>query len=302
MKGRVGITLTKYEVVEEFKYRYRNLRLFWYRLSTSYLSILGLGIVLAVVSVAIFAPFIAPHTEDVAGATHFQNSLQPPSSNFWFGTDVVGRDLLTRVIFGSRSALMIAFTVLTVAIGVGVPLGLIAGYVGGKVNMVIMRITDIFMSIPAVALAMVVVSVLGPGIEHGILAVSFVWWPWYTRLVQGEVLSIRELQFVEASVALGASKIRTAFREILPNLLTPIVVKASLDAGFAIIVGTTLSFFGLGAQEPTADWGTMIGLGRNYLPFAWWLAAFPGLFVFITVLGFNLLGDGLRDVFDVKIR
>jgi peptide/nickel transport system permease protein len=294
--------LSKYELVEEARYRYKNLRLFWYRLSKSYLSILGLTIVVSIVLMAIFAPHIAPYPEDVTGTTHMERSLIPPSAALWFGTDEVGRDVLTRVIFGSRSALTTAFIVVTFAIAVGVPLGLVAGYLGGKSNMVIMRVTDIFMSIPAIALAMVVVSVLGPGLEHGIIAVSFVWWPWYTRVAQGEVLSIREQQFVEASVALGASRIRTAFKEILPNLMTPIMVKASLDAGFAIIVGTTLSFFGLGAQQPAADWGTMIGQGRNYLPFAWWLAAFPGLFVFITVLGFNLLGDGLRDVFDVKIR
>jgi len=297
---RSGTVSLKYG--EAAKRRYKELRLFWYRLSKSSLSIVGLVIALFVFGIAIFAPVIAPHPEDAGMRTHFENAVQPPSSEFWFGTDQVGRDLFSRVLFGSRSALMIGFIVVTIAMGIGVPLGLVAGYWGGKLNMVIMRITDIFMSVPGLTLAMVVVATLGPGIEHGIIAVSFVWWPWYTRVVQGEVLSIRELQFVEASKALGASRIRTAFKEILPNVMTPLIVKASLDIGFAIIVGTTLSFFGLGAQEPTPDWGTMIGTGRTYLPFAWWLTAFPGLFIFITVLGFNLLGDGLRDVFDVKIR
>lgn len=286
----------------DLKHRYKDLRLFWYRLSKSPVSVVGLLIVFFIFSIAIFAPFITPYPEDITMETHFERKLLPPSSEFWFGTDYAGRDVFSRCIFGSRLALMIAFIVLTVAIGVGVPLGLIAGYMGGKVNMVIMRITDIFMCIPSVALAMAVLGVLGVGLENGIIAVSFVWWPWYTRVIQGEVLSIRELQFVEASKALGASKIRTAFREIFPNVLTPLLVKASLDVGFAIIVGTTLSFFGLGAQEPVPDWGTMIGKGRVHLPYNWWLTAFPGLFIFITVLGFNLLGDGLRDVFDVKIR
>lgn len=284
------------------KLKYKDLQLFWYRFKKNPLSIAGLLIVLFMFSIAILAPFITPYPEDVGKATHFERKNLPPSSEFWFGTDSAGRDVFTRVIFGSRSALTIAFIVLAIAIGIGVPLGLVAGYVGGKTNMIIMRITDIFMAIPSIALAMAVVSVLGPGLENGIIAVSFVWWPWYTRVIQGEVLSIRELQFVEASKALGASKIRTAFKEILPNVLTPLLVKATLDIGFAIIVGTTLGFLGLGAQEPTADWGTMIGKGRSYMPYSWWLSAFPGLFAFITVLGFNLLGDGLRDIFDVRIR
>ncbi len=288
--------------VKYFELKYKDLQLFWYRFKRNPLSIVGLLIVLFIFSIAILAPFITPYPEDVGKATHFERKFLPPSSEFWFGTDSAGRDVFTRTIFGSRSALTIAFIVLAIAIGIGVPLGLVAGYVGGKTNMIIMRITDIFMAIPSIALAMAVLAVLGPGLENGIIAVSFVWWPWYTRVIRGEVLSIRELQFVEASKALGASKIRTAFKEILPNVLTPLLVKATLDIGFAIIVGTTLGFLGLGAQEPTADWGTMIGKGRSYMPYSWWLSAFPGLFAFITVLGFNLLGDGLRDIFDVRIR
>jgi peptide/nickel transport system permease protein len=269
----------------------------WYRLKQSKLSLIGLGMVGCVVFVAIFASYLAPYPNDVA-ATHFENRLSPPSQQHWLGTDNIGRDILSRVLFGSRVALMVGILVLVIAISVGVPLGLIAGYFGGWINQAIMRVSDVFLSIPQLVLAIAVCAALGPNLWNAIVAVSFVWWPWYTRLVQGEVISLKEREFVEAARAIGSSKIRIAFNEILPNVVSPITVKASLDIGFAILVGAALSFLALGSQEPTPDWGLMLSIGRKLLPTYWWLTAFPGFAIFFTVLAFNLLGDGLRDAFE----
>lgn len=268
-----------------------------YRLKQSRLSLVGLGMVGFVFFVAIFAQQLAPYPDDVA-AVHFEDRLLSPSSQHWFGTDSIGRDIFSRMLFGTRIAILIGVLVLAIAIASGVSLGLVAGYFGGLLNQVIMRTADIFISIPQLALAIVVCAALGANLIHAILAVSFVWWPWYARLVQGEVVSLKEREFVEAARAIGSSGIRIAFREILPNLVSPITVKATLDIGFAILVGVALSFLGLGSQEPTPDWGLMLAIGRQYLPGFWWVSAFPGLAIFFTVLGFNLLGDGLRDMFE----
>ncbi len=282
------------EVMEDWKRA-------WYRLRRSTVSLIGLGIVIGLILMAIFAPFLAPYPEDAGSVVKFKEAHLPPGQAHWFGTDEVGRDILSRVIYGSRISLVLGFAVLTLALVVGVPLGLIAGYWGGRVNTVIMRLTDIFLAIPPTVLALAVSSALAPNLTNSMIAVSFGWWPWFTRLVQGEVLSVKEEQFVEASRSLGASRFRIIFKDILPNVLSPIIVKATLDMGFVILIGASLSFLGLGAQPPTPAWGTMIAEGRIYLPESWWVATFPGLAIFVTVLGFNLLGDGLRDVFDVDL-
>jgi len=276
-------------------------RISWYRLKRSRLSLVGLTLIVAVALAAALAPYITPKPEDAGKVSHFEKRLQPPNSENWLGTDGAGRDVLTRIVFGGRVAIEAGLIVIAVAIGLGVPLGLIAGYLGGAVDLITMRITDIFLSIPGLALALVVASVLTPSLETSSLAISLVWWPWYVRLVRGEVLSLREEQFVEASRAIGASKMRVAFKEILPNLVSLVTVKGSLDMGYAILWGIALSFLGLGVQEPMPDWGRMLAEGRTLLPQAWWISTFPGLAIFITVLGFNLLGDGLRDIFDVRI-
>ena len=278
-----------------------DVRISWYRLRRSRLSLSGVLIILAIALAAAAAPYITPYPQDAGKISHFEERLLPPSSEHWFGTDSAGRDVFTRIVFGARVALEAALIVIAVAIGLGVPLGLIAGYLGGWVDLIILRITDIFLSIPGLALALIVASVLTPSLETSSLAISLVWWPWYVRLVRGEVLSLREEQFVEASRALGASKIRVAFREILPNLVSVVTVKGSLDMGYAILWGVAINFLGLGVQEPIPDWGRLLGEGRNLLPNAWWVSTFPGLAMLITVLGFNLLGDGLRDIFDVRI-
>ncbi len=274
----------------------------WYRMRRSAVSLVGLAIVLIVVLAAIFAPYITPYPEDAGNAVHFANAQEPPSLKHPFGTDEIGRDVLTRVIFGARISLVLGVVVLSIAIGIGVPLGLIAGYWGGRVSTIIMRVTDIFLAIPPLVLALAVSAALTPNLTTSMVAIAFGWWPWFTRLVYGEVLSVKQELFVEAAYSLGASRLRIAFKEILPNVLSPILVKGTLDMGFVILIGASLSFLGLGAQPPTPAWGTSIAEGRVYLPGVWWTATFPGLAIFITVLGFNLLGDGLRDIFDVEVE
>lgn len=273
-----------------------------YRFKKNPLSLVGLSIIIMMVLIAIFAPFVAPYPEDARGAIDFKSTLQPPTPKHLFGTDGAGRDILSRIIFGARISLLLGVMVLSVAIGIGVPLGLLAGYQGRMIETIIMRITDIFLSIPPIVLALAVSVAFRPHLLTSMFAIAFSWWPWYTRLAYGETLSIKEEDFVEVNISLGASSLYIMFREILPNMTSPLLVKATLDMGYAILTGAALGFLGLGAQPPTPEWGTMVSIGRNYLPTAWWLSTFAGLAIFATVLGFNLLGDGLRDFFDVEVE
>ena len=272
------------------------------RFTSNTLSIVGLLMVLSVVFCAIFAPWIAPYPQDAGDTIRFDSASESPSVDHLMGTDSLGRDILSRSLFGARISLMMAGVVLGGAITIGVTTGLIAGYVGGWPNAIIMRITDVFLSVPPILLALAVTAVLGANLWNAMIAITFAWWPWYTRLVQGEVLSVKQEEFVEASESLGASWIRVTFREILPNIVSPITVKATLDCGFVILVGAGLAFLGLGAQPPTPDWGAMIAQGRGNVTNDWWIATMPGLAISFTVLGFNLLGDGLRDMFDVDVQ
>lgn len=277
-----------------------------YRFRQNPMSVLGLSIIIVFVLIAVLAPWIAPFPADAGHqgepAVHFDQKFESPSQSHLFGTDQAGRDIFSRVLFGSRLSLMIGVVVLTVAVGIGVPVGLVAGYLGGGVGMVLMRVTDVFLSIPSLVLALSVGVALEPSLTNSMLAIAAVWWPWYARLTYGEVLSVKEETYVEASRGIGATSARTIVREILPNVLAPITVKMSLDMGYAILVAASLGFLGLGAQPPTPEWGTMISQGRDYLPNQWWYSTFPGLAIFLIVLGFNFLGDGLRDMFDVEVQ
>jgi len=226
----------------------------------------------------------------------------PPSVQHPFGTDEVGRDLFSRVIYGTRISLQIGTIVIGIGAGIGVPLGLIAGFFGGWIEQVIMRVTDIFLAVPGILLAIAIVSVLGPGITNAMIALSLVWWQGYVRLVYGKVKAIREESYVEAGRAIGLSPWRIMFRHILPNCLSPLLVKASMDMGMAILHAAGLGFIGIGAQPPLPEWGAIISEGRRYLSVAWWHATFPGLAIWLTVLGFNFLGDALRDALDPKMR
>ena len=265
-------------------------------------AMLGLGIVLCFLTIAAVGPWIVPFPEDAAGSINLDIKLQPPNSIHWFGTDEVGNDIFTRVILGTRVTLQIALIVTGVAMLIGVPLGMIAGLAGGVTQEVIMRITDIFLSIPGLVLAIAIVGALGPGIVNAMLALSLVWWPGYVRLIQAKTLSLKNESYVEAARALGASQLRIVFIHILPNCTSPIVVKASMDMGMAILGAASLGFLGLGAQPPYPEWGAMVSIARTYLPDWWWYSVFPGMAISLTVLGFNLLGDGLRDILDPKYR
>ncbi|WP_426959761.1 ABC transporter permease [Muricoccus radiodurans] len=278
----------------------RQMRFLAWSFSRSPSSMLGLAIVLAFLILAGFGPWIAPYPGDAAGAMNLGNRLQPPSLAHPFGTDEMGNDLLSRIIIATRTSLWVGLTIVVIAAAVGVPLGIAAGYFGGWVRAVIMRVTDIFLSVPGLVLALAIVAALGPGIVNGIVALAIVWWPGYVRLVEAKALALRHEPFVEAARAVGAGHGRILALHILPNCTSPIVVKASMDMGLAILAAASLGFVGLGAKPPAPEWGAMISVARTYMPNWWWYALFPGLAIYLTVLGFNLFGDGLRDVLDPK--
>ena len=274
----------------------------FYKYSRNPLSVIGLSIVTFVILIAVFAPLITPYPEHVGPFTDFANKSKPPSWKYFFGTDKIGRDIFTRCIYGYRISLTLGIVVLSIAVPIGVTLGLCAGYIGKKTELVLMRITDIFLAIPALVLAMSIIGLLDrPNLLYTMIAVSMAWWPWYTRLIYNLTRSIKTEGYIAAAEIMGASKIHIMFREILPNCLPSLLTKITLDLGFVILVGSSLSFLGLGAQPPTPDLGTMVAKGASLLPDIWWYSLFPGFAILIVVLGFNLVGDGLKDMFDVDV-
>ena len=272
----------------------------WYRFSRNSLSVAGLAIVLSIILAAVFAPFLTPYPGHAAEFIDIFNTNRTPGSDHPFGTDHVGRDVFSRVVFGYRVSLMLGVAVLGIAVPVGVGLGLTAGYLGGRVEMIIMRVTDIFLAIPSLVLAMAILGLFEPDLLMAMVAVSAGWWPWYTRLIYSQTRSIRVEGYVTAARIVGASPLRIIIGEILPNCMGTILTKMTLDMGMVILVGSSLSFLGLGVQPPTPDLGTMVAEGAQYLPTYWWVSVFSGLAILLVVLGFNLLGDGLRDLFDVE--
>jgi peptide/nickel transport system permease protein len=258
----------------------------------------ALGLIL--ILVALLAPLIAPHPADAGSATHPLDTFLPPSTHHLFGTDPVGRDLFSRVLYGARISLAVAAAVIGFSILVGLPLGVVAGALGGVADTVLMRITDIFLAFPALLLALAFASVLTPSVTNATIAISITWWPWYARLARGQAASVAGRPFIDACKALGLSPTRTILRHVLPNSLTPIIVQASADVGGVILTAAALSFLGLGAQDPTPEWGLMVNQGQAYFTTQWWLVTFPGAAILITALAFNLLGDGLRDVLDPR--
>jgi len=283
------------------KRRLESLKKNWYKFSKNPVSVVGLFFVLAVSFVAIFAPYISPYPMHAGRYVNFTEASQAPSLKHLCGTDVFGRDILSRIFFGFRYSLMMGAVVLSLVVVPGVVLGLIAGYYRGTwIDTVIMRITDVFLAVPPLILALAICSVLTPSVFHAMMAVSLMWWPWYTRLVYGLSSSLRNEFFVQAAEVTGASRSHILFREILPNCVSSIFTKMSLDMGWVILIGSALSFVGLGAQPPTPDLGTMVADGAKYLPDQWWIAIFPALAIMITVLGFNLIGDGFRDLFALE--
>jgi peptide/nickel transport system permease protein len=260
----------------------------------------GAAIVLLIVVVAIFAPLIAPFPGDAGTATNPFEVLKAPSAAHWFGTDQVGRDIFSRVLFGARVSPVIAIIVLVIACLVGVPLGVAAGFLGGWVDELIMRVTDVFLAFPPLLLALALAAVLPASLTSVTIAIAAVWWPWYVRLIRGQAASVAGRPYVEACRALGISRLRIIFRHILPNSITPVLVQVSLDVGGVILTASALSFLGLGAQDPVPDWGLMVSEGQRYFTPDWWLVTFPGLVILMTAFAFNLLGDGLRDLLDPK--
>lgn len=280
----------------------RQWRMYAHLFRRSFSSMLGLALVLVFLLLSAFGPSLAPYPEDTQGAVHLEQKLQAPSMAHPFGTDEMGNDVLSRVIVGTRVSLWIGLIITGVAIVIGVPLGIVAGYLGGRTREVIMRITDVFLSVPGLALALAIVASLGPGITNCVIALSLVWWPGYVRLIESKTLAVKEELFVEAARAVGATTPYILWRHILPNCVSPLIVKASMDMGMAILSAASLGFIGLGAKAPAPEWGSMISIARSYMPDWWWYALFPGLAIYLTVLGFNLFGDGLRDILDPKSR
>ena len=261
------------------------------------LAVFGFIIVVIVIVNALFAPLIAPHNPT---RQNYDALLQPPSGNHLMGTDPLGRDIFSRVVFGARYALLIGVAVVAIEAGIGLLLGLIGGFYGGLVDATIMRIVDAVLSIPVIILALAIAGALGGGLLNMIIAIGVAGWSRFARLVRGSVLSVKEQPYVEAARSVGANDPEILLRHILPNLVGPIIVYSSLYVPTAILWSAALSFLGLGAQPPTPEWGAIIADGRDYLSMAWWIATFPGSVLMFTVLGFNFLGDGLRDALDPK--
>jgi peptide/nickel transport system permease protein len=288
----------------------------WYKFSKNPLSIIGGSIVVLVLLLAVFAPLISPYPEHAGSYVNFESASKPPSLRHPFGTDVFGRDILSRIFFGFRFSIVMGVAVIGITAPIGVTLGLTAGYMKGTfVDTLIMRVTDIFVAVPPLVLALAVCSVLTPNVFNAMMAVTLMWWPWYCRMIYGIASSLRNEFFVQAAEVTGAGRLHILFREILPNCYAPLFTKMSLDMGWVILIGSALSFFdmgwviligsalsfvGLGAQPPTPDLGTMVADGGKYIPDQWWIAVFPAFAIMFVVLGFNLLGDGLRDMLAVE--
>lgn len=263
-------------------------------------ALVGLIIVVLLVLMAALAPWLSmgqsPLVQDLAGR------LAPPSATHWFGTDELGRDILARTLYGARATLAIVVLVSIVVVPIGLAVGTVAGYLGGWADAVLMRITDIFLAFPRLILALAFAAALGPGIENAVIAISLTSWPAYARIARSETMAIAKSDFIQAVVLQGASTWRVLFRHIVPLCLSSVIVRLTLDMAGIILTAAGLGFLGLGAQPPTPEWGAMVSSGRDVILDQWWVATIPGLAIFIVSLGFNLLGDGLRDVFDPKSR
>lgn len=261
-------------------------------------AVIGLTIMLLLAMTALLAPFFAPYDPTAIS----RDVLQPPTRSHLMGTDNLGRDVFSRVIYGARVSLQMGFVAVAIAATIGTLIGMIAGTYGGLVDGTLMRIIDALMALPGILLALTVAATLGPGLRNAMIAVGVAWIPSFARIVRATVLQIREMPYIEAAKCLGCGNFRLIMRHVLPNSLTPVLVLASLGVASAILVGASLSFLGVGAQPPTPEWGIMLSDGRQFMRSAWWIMAFPGLAIMITVLGANLVGDGLRDALNPRIR
>lgn len=272
----------------------------WYGFRSNPLSLIGLGLTLIVILLAAFAPFVAPYPQHASSFVDFANASLGPSATYWFGTDLVGRDILSRILFAYRISLVVAAGVLVAAVPIGIAIGMFAGYLGGWYESILMRVTDIFLSIPALVLALAVLGLLPASLVNAVLALILLWWPWYARLTYNLARRYRREGYVVAAEVIGASRFHIMFREILPNCLPSLLTKMTLDVGIIILVTAALGFLGLGVQAPTPELGSMVAEGARNLPHLWWLAVFPGFAILVAVFAFNLLGDGLKDIWEVS--
>ncbi len=271
------------------------------RLTRDRSALIGLVLILALVVCALLAPVLATHPDDLF-ELHPAKRLRPPGADHLLGTDRMGSDIYSRILFGARITLLIGVIAVGASLVIGVPVGLVAGYYHSWLSDLLMRVSDVFLAVPQVVLAIAIAQTLGPSLPNVILALSVTYWPWFTRLVYAETRSLQKEVFIESTAALGASPLRLIALHVLPNVASPIIVRASIGMGFTILTAAALGFLGLGPPPPTPEWGRTIAESREFLPAAWWYAAAPGLAIFLTVMGFNLLGDGLRDVLDPRIR
>jgi peptide/nickel transport system permease protein len=263
------------------------------------LAVTGLVILVGLVLVALLAPVVAPYEINEIDVA---NRLSPPSGDHWFGTDELGRDVFSRVIIAARVSLQVGFISVGIALSIGVPIGLLAGYYGGWVDSILMRIMDILFSIPAIVLAIAILAALGPDLLNAMIAIGIVYTPIFARITRGSVLTLRDAVFVRAARSVGATDFRILATHILPNVIAPVIVQTSLSLAFAILAEAALSFLGLGVQPPNPAWGRMLSEGRGFFQQAPWMAIFPGLAIFMTVFAFNAFGDGLRDALDPQQR
>lgn len=285
--------------IKEEQERVRSLYLFWKTLSQNPVTLIGLAIIILITLVAIFAPQLAPYSFD---KVHPQARLHAPSREFLLGTDHLARDILSRMIYGARVSLIVGVVSTFFAASIGMLIGIIAGYRGGWADEIIMRLMDVILAFPSIVLAITLVAMVGPGLQNLIFIIGIIQVPRFARLSRGSTLSLKEREFVVAATAVGQREWRILFFHILPNIFTPILVMASLSIATAIITEAALSFLGLGIRPPQASWGTILKDGQQYMLTAPWVATFPGLAISITVLGYNLFGDGLRDALDPKTR
>jgi len=279
-------------IIEDWKHTF-------YLWKRTKLAMVGTFIVLGFILLAIFAPLLSPYDPI---KTNLPERLRPPSKEHLFGTDQFGRDILSRVIYGARIEVWIIFLVTVISGAIGIGVGITAGYFGGLVDEILMRITDIFLAFPRLILAMALSAMLGRGLTNAILAISLVEWTVIARLARAEAMKIKSQPYIEAIRAVGASNFRILFLHVLPMCLSPVLVQLTLRMGTIILTAAGLGFLGLGAQPPTPEWGAIVSDGRSYLVQQWWISTFPGLFIAVVVLGFNLLGDGIRDILDPRLR
>ena len=273
----------------------------WRMLKKNKMALLGLGILVILVLLALFADVIADY-DTVVIKQNLANRLKGPSAEHWLGTDEFGRDIFASLIHGARVSLKVGIIAVGISIVLGGILGALAGFYGGKIDNIIMRVMDVFLAVPSILLAIAIVSALGPSILNLMVAISISSVPSYARIVRASVLSIRDQEFVEAARAIGANNARIIFRHIIPNSLAPVIVQGTLGVASAILSTAGLSFIGLGIQPPAPEWGSMLSGGRQYLRYAWWVTTFPGVAIMITILSLNLLGDGLRDALDPRLK